>query len=562
MKRLAFFYLTGVLAGALTASAQSFDTTVGSSQLYGSSGLVTEYRRGDVYAWAGIGYANGLHFGSFYSTPLRLFMAGGSPPRLEIGDQSLSAYLDVDEYDSHSFTVRGAGVARKSAASRFQLFAGALTEDIIQPYTHFATTSGPELKQTPLAAFIYERKLSKYLQIHSLNLFTGKLTSIQSVGWRPSKTWRLAGAGGLGFGTPYVSAMAGYRQKFAEARLSYTLAGHAFHRQEGPYASNEPLGFNARVEISPTDKIRFGVAHERTLTFMAGQVLAGQPALPSTTILSTFNSANGTATIRGVRLSASATTGEAENSPGTTTTELLTATRKLLPRWTAFGSVVRMKMSSGRDTALININEFRVNSRLALRQNYTRMNGQNSYSTGGEWRSNLLSFSVDHQLLISPLAAAVGSSGMLQAWNFSIRLRAPHGTTANIETFADPMGHMQWGGYLQGLRYDAVAPSANQTPEFSKYVVQGLVVDQSGKGVWGIALAVGHETVFSDDNGAFFLHVKNGKPLPLSVDVASSLQSAHWTVASAPATVLGTREDAPASPVRIVINVQRHGRNT
>jgi hypothetical protein len=548
--------LTAVLAIAPALSAQSFDTTVGSSEMYGSSGLYTEYHRGDAYGWAGIGYSNGFQYGSFYSTPIAGFGAGAKAPRLGIGDQSLPAFLDVDEYDSHRFTVRGASFVRKSNASLLEVFGGALTEDTIQPYLHFAATSGTSLSNTPLGAVTYWRKVSPAIQLHSLNLFTDKVTTIQSVGWKPSKEWQFAGAGGLGLGAPYLSAVSEYNRKLLDLRASYTLADHNFHREEGPYSSNENLGLNARADVTPGENFKFGVAHEHQLTYMPEQLIPGQPAQPAATFISTFDSAHLFAALRGFRVSASASTGKEDNATGMTTTELLTVSRRMTFRWTTFGSVISMKTPLGDDRAYIDINEFKMSPRLALRQNYTWMTGQNSFSLGGEWKSNLLSFSIDQETYVSPLAAAIGKSGMFQAWTFSIRLRTPHGTAANMDTFVDPMGNLQWGGYLDGLRYDAVGPSAQSGPSFSRYVVDGTVVDQDGRGVWGIALSIGGETVISDDNGTFFLHVKSAKPVPLTVVPDSSLQFVRWTVASAPATVSGWLEGgSSADPVRVVVRL-------
>jgi hypothetical protein len=92
----------------------------------------------------------------------------------------------------------------------------------------------------------------------------------------------------------------------------------------------------------------------------------------------------------------------------------------------------------------------KVNSRLAIRQNYNRMNGQNNFSAGGEWRSKRLSFTVDQQVYMSPLAAAFGGKSVFQAWTFGVRFRSFHGTQANINTYIDPNGKMQWGDTWPG----------------------------------------------------------------------------------------------------------------
>ncbi len=542
----------GIAGMSLGLRAQSFDATAGGSQMYGSSGLVTEYHWGDAYGWTGIGYLNGFQYGAFSSVPLKRLIPGARG-RLEMGDQPLSGNLETDEFPSHGFTARGVSLTEGSKSGRLQLFGGDLSEETLQPYLHFANTSSDYFSQTAAEAVIYRQKFSKALEMRSLNLYDGKVTSIQSLGWKPTTGWFVAGAGGVGSGAGYLSGVAQYGRPWMKIRTSYTKAGRDFHRQEGPFSSNETLGLNAHGHISLTDALTIGAAHERMLSYTP--LAIGEGGTGSPFIVSTFDSAHVVANLAGIRVSASVSEGEAEGSKGKTTTELITAARRMTRRWRAFGSAIQMRMPGNTDRTYIGINEFRVSPRLALRQNYTWMDGQSTISAGGEWRSNLLSFSVDEQTYISPLAASIGQPGMFQAWTFSVRLRTPHGTTANVDSFIDPTGKMEWGGYLSGLRYDAVTPYRSTGPSFPKYVVHGVVLDQSGKGVWGIALLIGKDVVISDQSGGFFLHVKSSRRLPLVIDKESSLRPGRWEVESAPAAVQGSPESRPGPSLRLVVHI-------
>lgn len=69
---------------------------------------------------------------------------------------------------------------------------------------------------------------------------------------------------------------------------------------------------------------------------------------------------------------------------------------------------------------------------------------------------------------------------------------------------------------------------------FSKYVVRGKVVNEDGEGIWGIAVKVGNELIVSDSAGDFFTHVRNSKPLPISVSASNSLQTIGWALVNAP----------------------------
>jgi hypothetical protein len=88
---------------------------------------------------------------------------------------------------------------------------------------------------------------------------------------------------------------------------------------------------------------------------------------------------------------------------------------------------------------------------------------------------------------------------------------------------------------------------------FSKYVIQGKVEDERGKGVWGIALLVGREMVVSGTDGSFFVHVNN-KPIPFAVAAGASLQSLRWSLVSAPTSVQG-RPEGSAESVHVIIRM-------
>ena len=533
--RAGFLLILAVCGGA---HAQNLNTTIGGSEIYNSYGVQTEYKWHNIAGWTGLGYSDGVKVGAYARIPL---------PRnsdLDLGDQLLSGYLDVDELDTHVFTVRGVAYSRKSSTDNFKLFTGFLSEEADFPYLHLGNTTGQDLNLTPVAAMLYHRKFSNSLEVHAFTMRGDHFSSIESVGWRPSKQWRFAAAGGVGSGAPYFAGSTDLRLRRAELRTSYTVSAKDFHREEQPGYSAEPIGLNARLSMTPASAIRLTLEREQERSYI--------PSMP--VVQSAFNSAALLAAFKGFQFSPSASMTTTGNLPGRTLTETFSASRRILPFWRSFGAYIHMDSPRFAQQTLVATNEFKVSPRLAIRQNYNRINGQNNFSVGAQWLSNRVSFSVDQQVYISPLAPAFGAKSVFQAWTFNIRLRTPHATTANINTFIDPMGHMQWGGYLTGLRYDAVGPAATSSPAFSKYIVQGSVVDETGKGVWGIAVSIGGELVISDEDGAFFLHVKNARPLSLIVDPHSSLQPKPWHLETSPPTVQGWAENTPAEPIRLVVH--------
>jgi hypothetical protein len=130
---------------------------------------------------------------------------------------------------------------------------------------------------------------------------------------------------------------------------------------------------------------------------------------------------------------------------------------------------------------------------------------------------------------------------------------------ANVDTTIDPSGRTQLGGYLSGLRYSAVEPYHEVASHLeTRYIIQGKVIDTEGQPVWGIAAQIGDETVFSDSNGEFFVHVKTDRPQPFKVVADSSLQSAPWNLQSAPTVAQGKPEGSPDDQVTVVVHMARN----
>jgi hypothetical protein len=524
-----------LLLFAATLYGQSFDGSLGGSQLYQSSGLQMNYNWNKFSGWVGAGYADGPQFGGLLSIQLN------KQELVNIGDQRLSGVLDVDQFNTHSFTVRGLGFTKRSQDSSFQFFSGLLSQESLAPYLH---SSGTRIfSNSMLNAAVYQKKWGDF-RFHSLNLLGSKLTSIQSLGWKPSSAWLLAGAAGIGSGSPYFAGSGEYSGRRFHLRTSYTVTDHSFHRQEG-LVNTEPLGFNLRADYSPARAVNLGFAHEKSLTYMFNYPTA----------IGEFNSAYASVTLKGFQLNANGSISNVSTATGQSATQTYSVSRRILPRWRAFASAVHLDMPMTNQTYYVATNEFRISSRLALRQNYIRMDGQNTNSLGVTWSSNPVSFSIDQQLYVSPIAAAFGGKTVFQAWTFNIRFRTLRGATATIDTSIAPDGRTKWGTYLSGLRYSAVAPVA-QTPDFSRFVVRGVVVDESGQRIWGIAVQIGDDIVISGSDGEFFTHVKGTKQLPVTLIKDASLQPIAWTVKSAPLVVQGSLESStPAAPLRIVLAI-------
>ncbi len=537
-------------------TGQSIETTVGGSQMLGMVGAQSTFHDSRRFGWTGVGYQDGVRSGAYLNIPVKMFSLADVKPfryddkyRLGIGDQYLDSSLTVDEY-GHTFSARGVSLLYHTKFSDIQAFTGIFSQDEAQPYLH----SVQQFDMSPAGAVIGRFELSKTVSLRSLNIAGNGLTSIQSLRWSPTKSWNLNTAAGVGSNHGYLANETDYQNDHLRLRASYTVASHSFHRQDGYNFDVEPLGLNCRIEIHAGEDTTIQFNHMHDLMVVPKYLYAQNASI------GTQDEAGFTTSFLGVRAGADVSINSSDSYMGKQYTGVVSLYRRILPRWSSSISYARNASSSQNGEAYQGRNDFRLSNHLDVSQNFSRLNGVNNNTFGGQWSSNLLSLSVDNQIYTSQVAAQFGQKSMFQAWTFSLRLRTPHGTTTHLETTVDPLGRVQWGGYLSGMRYhgigDASDPGDNAVT-FSKYIIKGAVVDVDGKGVWGIAVSVGGNTVISGSDGEFFMHVKNSKPQPVSVLPESSLLTSRWSLTSAPPTARGFLDGKTGDPVRVVVQMGR-----
>ena len=535
---------------SLGLCAQTIESTVGGSELNDAYGIKNKFKWREFQGWTGIGYSDGFKMGAYLQIPVSKNVHIGA------GDQWLSSFLDTDELNDHSFSVRGLSFNMRSRSSqpdkesRLEVFSGFISKQYEYPYLLANSTStDSSMKQTAITALLGSSRLSKTIQTHAVAIWDGKFTSIGSIGWKPSNHFEVAGAAGTGSDAAYYAARGSAHFNALDLDSSYTVAGSSFHRQEQPWFSTEPVGWNARIRWTPFHNFRLVLDRDHQRTWFNN--------LPE--VESTSHSASLSGSLAGFQLGSNISGVRSNMITGLNRTEMFSVSRRVLPRWRSFGSFIDMDSARMKQQTFVAINEFKVNPRLAIRQNFSRVNGANTYSGGLTWLSNRISFSIDNQLYVSPLAASFGNKSIFQAWTFDVRIRTPHHTTVNQSTFVDATGKLNWGGYLSGLRYERVGASstADESTSFAKYIINGKVVNEEGNGVWGVAVQVGGEMMYSDSKGEFFMRVRNNKPLSLTVVPASSMQTCWWKLHNAPATVHGVLEGGPAEPAIIELETAR-----
>jgi hypothetical protein len=172
----------------------------------------------------------------------------------------------------------------------------------------------------------------------------------------------------------------------------------------------------------------------------------------------------------------------------------------------------------------------RLSRRLTV-SGYATRAGSTALSAGFNYTSNLANISVAEQEFF------IGTTGRFEhALTVSIGLQV-HNANATLQTSMLPTGAVHWTA--SGTEYNQVGVESQQAggSAIGRYVISGVIVDQDGAPISGIAVKIGKQIVFSDDSGAFSARVKRSVASPVSIDLADSVAAGNWRVIDAPQSV-------------------------
>jgi len=515
--------------------AQTISASGGTSTFLDASGFEVDYKWMPVSGWVGLGLVQGTHFGGFLGTTYRGYDLG-------FGDRYIPFVLDTDVFDhSYYFYGRGVSVSQHTKNQQWLAFAGTSALPVDAPFLRAYETG------TATSAFFYERRYSPRVVFHSLNIFRDQVTSIQSLGVTLNPHWKVAAAGGVGANAGFLSGATDYDHRWVKVTSSYTVNGAQFQRFRIPNLFYpERTGGNVRVQLSPLPNLGMQLGHETILS----PILGSQNSLRAW-----VNTASAYTSWEGISMNASAS--ESKGGPFSTSTRIVNASRKLGERIRVFGAGLRIRtQGSSPSTLLLLTGEEKVNPRLSLRQTLTQGSGIHTLGWGGGFLSNPLSLDIDYQTIFSPVAGAFGGRAFVQAWTVNLRLQMPKGIGFHYQTFVDPFGKFRYTAFLSGVGYNgegagAKAPSALPA-NLGRYVIRGVVRDERGQPVWGIAIQIDGQFVYSDDMGEFFIRVPRRSEYPLKIANDRCLSGGPWEIVSAPTRVMA-EPAASAKSVQFVV---------
>jgi hypothetical protein len=455
------------------------------------------------------------------------------------GDDSVRFDLPTDVFDhSHYFSARGAGVTRADHDRTMYAFGGTTSTWLGTGFFNAATSD------SPVAILFYQRKLSDNLRVFSRNILSNRQTFLQGLEWSPQKWVHASVTGGVGSNQKYGAVAFDTETEKLAFKTSYVVTGDMFRRVTviSPESSEVNKG-NVQMLYRPNDYVSITTGHQNILEpITIGGPMQGASIDQVSTDMRVRHFYFGTGLF-----SSKATVG---NTRGTN----FYAGRRIGQRLDVNANFFNSHSSNGYSMSILSgtIRE-NFSSRFSLLQLVSRTAGQTTFAFGGDYISNRLMLSADYQNVYLPFRPERPFEQAL-AFNASFRLTGPFQITAASNVAPD--GHMRYsiGASTYLYRVRGMVLNANSPDSFSisKYVIQGVVLDDQGAPVEGAALHIGRQLAYTDSSGHFMLRLSKRASFPFSIAPEEFITNGVYQVVSAPSEVHSESEDG-ATNVQVVV---------
>jgi hypothetical protein len=172
-----------------------------------------------------------------------------------------------------------------------------------------------------------------------------------------------------------------------------------------------------------------------------------------------------------------------------------------------------------------------------------------SASGGFSYTGNHFALALGYSQYFMPLY--VGRSPFVNAATLTFSIRLPHDSSANIASDLAPNGKIRFTTYAGSYFYGSGTARQDGGGDIGRYVVRGLVEDESGKPISGAAIVAGKQEVWTDGGGQFEIRFRKPKQIILRLD-ADSFSLGSWQAISLP-----QRAQPSLNPISIVLLARR-----
>jgi hypothetical protein len=496
-------------------SAQIIRVNAGSSDQYNSTGGSFEFGTARIASGFGIGTVDGkIRTGAYLRESFHNY-------NVVLGDQSAQLDLPTDLFGgSQQFDIRGVSVGRSNENNQAFVFAGYKSLAYGAPFFRAASTN------EAVGMLLFSHRLSERLKFFSRNLFSEEKTSIQGIDWLAKDWLKLSASAGVGSSKPYGAIAGTADLGQLKVKAAYIAQGTNFRRAAfDTVVISEPVGTNINVNWRPSRHISTDFSH---MQLNGADLPTGR--LPSATVDSAGLNWNSRAIRAGGNFFTSTTLNNRTNAIALNAGRKVTRWVDVNVSWLQNKSETEKKWS----TSLLGTFRENVSPRLELLQLVTHSNGNTTVSFGGNWLGNRLSFGLEYQTIYVPY---LPSKPFTQAAVLNIRFR-PFGNLqlhAGTAIGADgKVRHTAWAEDLVIRNAGLSSSIPGATISMPKYIVRGQVTDDKSRPIRGVALKIGKELVYTDEEGMFFVRMNKRSELPLSLMFEEFLAPGYWETVVAP----------------------------
>lgn len=513
--------------------AQIFKLQGGDSTLFQAEGGSFDVKAPGYEGSLGAGFFEGhFQFGAVARTQFHDYTLIG-------GDDAIRFSLPTDIFDGgYFFYARGAGIEHSTKDQNLYFFGGVTSTWMGTSFFQSARA------EDPVGILFFDRRLTKTLHFYSRAILAHRKTSLQSLEWQPRRWLKTAVSAGIGSGKGYFASSFDAETRKLALQASYVAASGEFRRITAPSILNsEADKGNIQVAYRPDSIMSFSAGHRDllqpiTLTSPLEEAAVNNLGANFSIAHSNF----------GLGIFNSSVAGRQTNGLN------LYTGHRIHQRFEVTANYFQSRSDQSRPQTMVT-GTFRevVSPRFSLLQLVTRSDGQWNMAYGGQFITNRFSASIDYQNVYLPFEPQHPFQQALMV-NLTARVFGPVQLTAASSVAPD--GHIRYtfGGTTYLYRYQGLAgrQPSQEFYKFSKYLLQGVVRDDQGNPLEGVALRINGATVYTDDAGRFQYRYNKHTPVDFAVALDEFLIPGVYEVVKAPRLVTPELEDQ-AADVEVVI---------
>ena len=515
-----------ILTIAPQAYAQIFKVQGGTSTMIDATGASVEFLAPGYQGNFGVGmFENRFGFGATVRSKYHGYTLIG-------GDDSVPFTLPTDLFDSsHYFMARGLGVSRATENGAMYAMAGTTSLGFGTGFFEVAHS------EDRVGIFFLERRLDHNLRFFSRNILSDTHTSLQGLNWQPKKWLNASVTGGVGSNHLYAATGVEVQTRTFGVKASYVDADSQFRRVTvSSPLSSEVNRENIEVAYQPVKAFAISAGHHNLL-----EPLTPTAPMSAASVNEVVTNFNVSRVYFGAGFFNSGYAGRITNGTN------FYAGRPIGTHLELTGNYFQSRPQGGELTAVLSgtVREI-FSQRFSLLQVVSRSDGQSTISYGGEFLTNRFKVNADYQNVYLPFRPDRPFEQAL-ALNVAVQVAGPFQLTGG--TNVAPDGHLRYtfgaSTYLYRERGLFLHPRGGETYSFPKYVIEGMVKDNAGDPVEGVAVHIGGELAYSDDTGHFLVRFRRRNPVPVRVATDEFLIPGSFEVVWAPPSVQPDPEEHP-----------------